>query len=66
VLNDKKPKLGGSYLSLITVNLGGAFLWLGIFIQPWRALLSGSAYALWAISMISIIGGMWKKLQDFK
>jgi hypothetical protein len=63
LLSDEAPKLGGNWFSVVTVNLGGILLWVSIFVQPYRALLHGSAYALWAISMIPIAIALWQILQ---
>jgi hypothetical protein len=57
---DQAPRLGGSWLSLITVNLGGVFLWASIFIADSQAVLHGLAYALWAISLVPFIWELWR------
>ncbi|MCP4428817.1 MAG: hypothetical protein GY803_30395, partial [Chloroflexi bacterium] len=57
---DETLKLGGSYLSLITVHLGGFFLWGSIFAQgEWRGILHGAAYFLWAFSLLPIMRELW-------
>ena len=53
-------QLGGSWLSLIAVHLGGIFLWASIFIQSWYGLLHGTAYALWLLSMLPVMGELWQ------
>jgi hypothetical protein len=53
------PELGGSWTSLILVHLGGVLLWASIFFDPIRGLLHGSAYVLWALSLLPILGQMW-------
>ncbi|MEZ4672193.1 MAG: hypothetical protein R3E39_30165 [Anaerolineae bacterium] len=35
-LPDTPAKLGGNWLSLIAVHLGGIFLWGGIFLQEYQ------------------------------
>jgi hypothetical protein len=57
---DATPRLGGHWLSLITVHLGGILLWSGIFITDLQGLLHGMAYALWTISMLPIIVEIWR------
>ncbi len=52
---DRPAVLGGNWFSLITVNLGGAFLWASIFVKDYQALLRGTAYALWVMSLIPIV-----------
>jgi len=63
LLSDEAPKLGGNWFSVVAVNLGGILLWVSIFVQPYRALLHGSACALWAISMIPIAIALWQTVQ---
>jgi hypothetical protein len=53
-LPGERARLGGSWLSLITVNLGGLFLWVSIFITEYQGFLHGTAYALWAVSIVPI------------
>lgn len=57
---DEPARLGGNRLSLIAVNLGGVFLWLSIFITPIASQLHGTAYALWALSMLPIAYELWQ------
>lgn len=52
--------LGGSWLSLAAVHLGGMALWASIFIEPYQGLLHGLAYALWAVSILPIAWQMWQ------
>ncbi|MCP4357009.1 MAG: hypothetical protein GY796_03200 [Chloroflexi bacterium] len=59
-LPQEQPQLGGSWFSLITVNLGGIFLWSSIFITDYHGLLHGTAYALWAVSIIPIASQIWR------
>ena len=53
-------RLGGNWFSLITVHLGGVLLWLGIFVQDAQAVLHGTAYGLWFVSMLPIAYELWK------
>ncbi len=57
---NEPAELGGSWFSLLTVNLGGVFLWAGIFLTEYQGLLHGAAYLLWALSMIPIILSLWR------
>jgi cytochrome c oxidase cbb3-type subunit I len=61
---DATPRLGGHWLSLITVHLGGILLWSGIFITDLQGLLHGMAYALWTISMLPIIVEIWRIVRN--
>ena len=59
-LPDALPKLGGNWLSLIAVHLGGIFLWSGIFLHECQATLAGVAYGLWFVSMLPIAYELWQ------
>ena len=52
--------LGGSWISLTTINLGGLFLWASIFITDYQGFLHGTAYALWAVSIVPIAVELWR------
>lgn len=60
---EQPAKLGGSWLSLFTVHLGGVLLWISIFVKDYQAVLHGTAYALWAVSMLPIVIQMWRLAQ---
>ena len=61
----KEPaKLGGSTFSLVTVNLGGAFLWASIFVTSYTGILHGTAYALWTLSALPITAEIWGIVRD--
>lgn len=59
-LPSRKAQLGGSWISLLLVNLGGILLWAGIFLPAYQGLLHGTAYLLWALSMVPIIQQVWR------
>ncbi|MCP5095507.1 MAG: hypothetical protein GY943_08150 [Chloroflexi bacterium] len=62
-LPDKKAKLGGTWFSFASMNLGVIFLWTSIFITPLRGVLYGIAYLLWAISILPIVINLWQIMQ---
>ena len=62
-LPHEPARLGGSWLSLVTVNLGGFFLWASIFLGAYQNLLHGTAYLLWTISLVPIIISLWQILR---
>lgn len=62
-LPDQPAKLGGSWFSLLTVHLGGLFLWVSIFGQDYQAMLHGLAYAFWAASLFPIVAALWRIAQ---
>lgn len=62
---DAPPKLGGNWLSLTAVHLGGVFLWASIFAEPpARGILHGTAYLLWLVSMLPIVYGLWNTVRS--
>jgi hypothetical protein len=58
------PRLGGNWFSLITVNVGGVFLWASIFAADAQAALHGIAYALLVVSMLPIVIELWRIVRD--
>lgn len=60
LLPETPPKLGGNWISLLAVHLGGIFLWIGIFLQNDQATLHGIAYGLWFISLLPIAYELWQ------
>jgi cytochrome c oxidase cbb3-type subunit 1 len=60
LLPAQPTKLGGNWFSLITVHLGGVFLWASIFITPYQAPLHGIAYVLWTLSALPIVAELWR------
>ncbi len=59
ISDQPEPRLGGSWISLAFVHLGGILLWASIFLDPIQGFLHGSAYVLWALSFLPILGQMW-------
>lgn len=54
-LPDEPARLGGSWLSLLAIHTGSAFLWASIFAGPLQNILNGIAYSFWALSMLPIL-----------
>ena len=63
-LPHEPAKLGGSWFSLATVNLGGFFLWASIFLTEYQSLLHGTAYVFWTLSLIAITLMLWRIMRD--
>lgn len=59
-LPHEPAKLGGSWFSLITVNLGGFFLWVSIFLTDYQGALHGTAYLFWTLSLVPIALNLWQ------
>jgi cytochrome c oxidase cbb3-type subunit I len=63
-LPDETAQLGGSWLSLIAVHLGGVLLWSGIFLTDVQGLLHGTAYVLWVFAMLPMVLDIWRIVRD--
>lgn len=59
-LPEKPAKLGGNWFSLITVHIGGIFLWVSIFNQPLHGPLHATAYIFWVLSAVPILVDLWR------
>lgn len=59
-LPGQPAQLGGSWLSLSAVHLGGFFLWSSIFVKDYQAALHGIAYVLWTLSLIPFVLALWR------
>jgi hypothetical protein len=57
---DTPARLGGNRLSLISVHLGGIFLWASIFVSAYQGPLHATAYAFWALSALPIVDELWR------
>ena len=53
LLHAPDARLGGNWLSLVTVNAGSALIWVSIFVIGYRAELQGAAYILLAVSLVA-------------
>ncbi|HRW07776.1 MAG TPA: hypothetical protein P5121_21890 [Caldilineaceae bacterium] len=54
LLGEQRATFGGTWLSLLSVNIGSAFVWASIFIVPLRPALHGTAYLFYLLSMFPI------------
>ena len=53
LLRDPAARLGGNWLSLVTVNLGSALIWASIFLTSVRGPLHAAAYVVLGISLVA-------------
>lgn len=53
LLRDEHARLGGNWLSLITVNLGSALIWASIFLVELRSPIHAVAYVLFVVSLLA-------------
>lgn len=63
-LPGQPARLGGSWLSLVSVHLGALALWASILVAPWQAALHAIAYLFWALSMLSILAQIWRIVRE--
>ncbi len=61
---NNKANLGGTWLSLLTVNVGSVIIWSSIFILPLRSQLHGAGYLFYVFSLLIMIGQMGQWLHD--
>lgn len=54
LLHDPAARLGGSWLSLLTINLGCLLIWASIFLADLRGPLHGAAYVLLTVSLAAV------------
>ena len=53
LLHDSGARLGGNWLSLVTVNLGAVLIWASIFLPELRSPLHASGYVLFGVSLVA-------------
>ena len=58
---ERPARLGGSWLSLATVNLGAVALWAGLLVEASQAWLFGLAYLLWAVALGAVLLASWRR-----
>ena len=53
LLHDNAARLGGNWLSLVTVNLGSLLIWASIFLVDVRSPLYAIGYVLFGVSLVA-------------
>lgn len=61
---DQEAELGGSWLSLSAVHLGGIFLVASILVADLSAPLLGIVYLLWFVSLLPVVRQSWSILNS--
>ncbi len=56
-------RLGGSWLSLATVHIGGVFFWLGLMYVAYQPALHGAAFAFWTLSLWPLVAGLGQSVR---
>lgn len=60
---DSAADMTGSWVSLAAVHTGAVLYWLGLFMPAQRAVLQGSAFVLWALSLVPLLAFMWGEIR---
>ncbi len=60
---NKTPRLGGTWLSLVTVHLGGILFWVSLFFPNVEAVSRALAYGFWIVSGLPILISLWRSLR---
>lgn len=61
---DKPARLGGTWLSLVTVHLGGILFWVSLFFSNVEPVTRSLAYGFWIVSGLPILISLWKSLRS--
>ncbi|RJP51174.1 MAG: hypothetical protein C4557_08390 [Anaerolineaceae bacterium] len=61
---DQPARLGGTWLSLATMHLGGILFWVSLFFPNMEQLARASAYGFWILSGLPILTGLWKSFRS--
>lgn len=64
LMGDANAKLGGSWLSLVAINLGSALVWASIFVIPLRSNLHSVAYLFYILAMVPIALQLWQMVSS--
>lgn len=62
LIDQESNTLGGSWMSLILINLGAILLWISMFWREVFEILQGTAYSMWFIALIPIFWKLFSKL----
>ncbi len=60
---NKPARLGGTWLSLVTVHLGGILFWVSLFFPNAEAVSRALAYGFWIVSGLPILISLWRSLR---
>lgn len=57
-------RLGGTWLSLVTVHIGGVLFWVSLFFPNVETVSRALAYGLWIVSGLPILVALWKSVRS--
>lgn len=61
---NKPARLGGTWLSLVTVHIGGVLFWVSLFFPNVEMVSRALAYGLWIVSGLPILVALWKSVRS--
>jgi hypothetical protein len=61
---DQPAHLGGTWLSLVSMNLGAVLFWISLFFPGAETISRVLAYAFWTLSGVPILTGLWKSFRS--
>lgn len=61
---NKAARLGGTWLSLFTVHLGGILFWVSLFFPDVESVVRALAYGFWIVSGLPILISLWRSLRS--
>lgn len=61
---NKLARLGGTWLSLVTVHLGGILFWVSLFFPDMEPVSRALAYGFWIVSGLPILISLWRSLRS--
>lgn len=61
---NKPARLGGTWLSLVTVHLGGILFWVSLFFPNVEPVARALAYGFWIVSGLPILISLWGSLRS--
>ncbi|MDF1500092.1 MAG: hypothetical protein P1P76_06470 [Anaerolineales bacterium] len=61
---DKRARLGGTWLSLATMHIGGVLFWVSLFFPDVASATRALAYGFWIVSGAPIFISLWSSLRS--
>ena len=61
---DKPVRLGGTWLSLLTIHIGSVLFWVSLFFPNVESLSRALAYGFWILSGLPILISLWNSLRS--
>jgi cytochrome c oxidase cbb3-type subunit I len=60
---DKPARLGGTWLSLLSMQVGSLLFWISLFFPGVEAITRASAYGFWILSGLPILISLWRSVR---